>query len=328
MPAPTSALRHYRRLQRLQIVTLLAVRRAWSRLEPGSNWEQQYAQDVGPKVTAIVVAAQIATTRESDAYIADVLNELAFGPVTKPGVVIPTSLAGVAGDGRPVESLLATSVGRARAVSVRTGGADADLVGLQSAQSFMDTIVQTILADVARATELAAMVPREWVDGYVRMISPPCCSRCAILSGKFYLFKSGFERHPNCDCYHVPAPSDPDKVRGLISINSPERYFESLTEEEQNQIFTKDGAEAIRLGADMTRVVNARRGMSRAQDTNRKHRVVVNGRSVYTTTAGTTRRGRRSGQTNGIRLMPESILEIANGDRAEAIRLLRLHGYI
>ena len=41
------------------------------------------------------------------------------------------------------------------------------------------------------------------------------------------------------------------------------------------------------------------------------------------TTEGTGRRQRKP-----VRLMPESIYEIANGDRTEAIRLLRFHGYI
>lgn len=317
MPAPTSATRHYRRLQRLQAITLTAVRRAWSRMDAGGNWEQQYERDVGPRISAVVVAAQIAATRESDAYVADVLNELDFGPPTQPGVVNPRSLAGVTGDGRPVASLLASSVGRARNVSAKTASPDADAIGLQSAQDFMDMIVGTILADCARAAEDVAMAQRPWVDGWVRMINPPCCSRCALLSGKFYLFSSGFERHPNCDCYHVPAPKDGAALNRLIAVNSPDRYFDSLTEAEQNKIFTEAGAEAIREGADISQVVNARRGMQTAQ---------VFGKKTLITTTGTTKRGR--GNKTPVRLMPESILKIAGDDHDEVIRLLKLHGYI
>lgn len=312
---PTSASRHDRRLARLHAVTVAAVRRAWGRMSPSGSWETQYRDDVGPKVTALVVAAQIAATRESDNYVAEVLNELAFGPETAPGVVRPMSLAGVAGDGRPVESLLASSVGRARATAktVRSEAA------LEDALQFMEMVTQTILADTARAAEEAAMAQRPWVAGYVRVAEPDACSRCITLAGKFYLFNEGFLRHPRCRCNHLPAPDDPERVKTLIGINAPDRYFESLSEAEQDRIFTKAGAEAIRNGADMSRVVNARRGMRKAQ---------IAGRDVLVTSEATTRRGRRAGQKRGVRLMPESIFAIAGDDRDEAIRLLRLHGYL
>jgi hypothetical protein len=294
-------------------------------MEPSGSWERQYATRVGPQLTAVVAAAQVSATQESDNYVAEVLNELDFGPRVEPGVVLEQSLAGYAGDGRPIDTLLATSVGRARAVSLDTGSPEA---GLEAAEQFIDTITQSLLEDAMRAAEDVAMAQRPWVDGWVRMINPPCCSRCALLSGKFYLFNEGFLRHPRCDCYHLPAPSDPDKVRDLISINSPDRYFESLSAPEQDRIFTRAGAQAIREGADIARVVNARRGMSTAQNAGRLQRLRVAGRDVYVTTEATTRRGRRAGQTRGVRLMPESIFEIAGDDRDEAIRLLRVHGYL
>lgn len=325
MPTPRSASRHYRRLLRLQGITVASIRKAWhGGMRPTGSWETQYRDDVGPKVAGIVVAAQIAATRESDAYAADVLNELDFGPETEPGVVLPTSLAGYTGDGRPVESLLASSVGRARALSQTMPPAEA----LEDAQAFMERVTQAILEDVARAAESVAMAQRPWVAGYVRVAEPDACSRCIVLAGKFYLFNDGFPRHPLCRCNHLPAPDDPTKVKALIGASSPDRYFESLSEAEQDRIFTKAGADAIRAGADISRVVNARRGMSKAQESGRLKRVRVNGRDVYVTTEATTRRGRRSGQARGVRLMPESIFEIAGDDRDEAIRLLRLHGYI
>lgn len=270
--------------------------------------EDQYRTNVGPKVAALTAASQVAATRESDTYAAEVLNELDFGPPTKPGVVVPTSLAGFAGDGRPIESLLATSVGRARAAD-----------DLDEGLLFMERVVETIIADTMRAAEEVAMAQREWVAGYIRVPEPGACSRCVVLAGKFYLFNEGFLRHPQCRCNHVPAPDDSERVRALIGINSPERYFDSLTAAEQDRVFTQAGAEAIRQGADIARVVNARRGMTRAQ---------VGGRTILATTEGTTRRGRRRGQTPGPRLMPEAIFEIAGDDRDEALRLLRANGYL
>lgn len=330
MPAPASATRHDRRLLRLQAVTIAAIRRAWRRMNPEANWERQYREDVGPSVLALVVAAQIAATRESDNYVAEVLNELNFGPTTSPGVVLPNSLAGWAGDGRPVSTLLEGAVVHAGQAYNAARTTPEDALGrtaplgaaeraLEAGEAWLEDIAQTILADAARAAELVAMAPRPWVDGYVRVAEPGACSRCIILAGKFYLFNEGFLRHPLCRCNHLPAPSDPDKVRALIGVNSPERYFESLTEDEQNRIFTEAGAEAIRNGADISRVVNARRGMRKAQ---------MYGRDVRVTTEATTRRGRLPGQQRGVRLMPESIFQIAGDDRDEAIRLLRLYGFI
>lgn len=95
----------------------------------------------------------------------------------------------------------------------------------------------------------------------------------------------------------------------------PKLYFESLNESEQNRIFTKAGAEAVRDGADLNRVVNARLGITTYQVGSERYKV---------TTVGTGRKGRR----RPLRLLPETIYKQANGDRDEAIRLLRVNGYI
>ena len=93
----------------------------------------------------------------------------------------------------------------------------------------------------------------------------------------------------------------------------PRRYFDSLSEPEQDAAFTHDGAQAIRDGADIARVVNARR----------KGQVYEAGGRTYTREA-TTRRG--TGRR--VRLAPEQIYKEAGGNRDEAIRLLKLHGYL
>jgi len=327
---PAAASRHYRRLQRLQAVVVKSARRAWRRMEPSGNWQDQYRSDVGPKLTALMLAAQVAATRNADEYVSDVLNELDFGPPTTPGVVIPTSIAGWAGDGRQVSTLLEGSV--VKAGQAHNAGAAAD-AALAEVESWIDQVAQTLIADATRAAEAAAIAPREWVEGYVRMLNPPSCSRCVILAGRFYLFNEGFERHPGCDCIHIPAQeADYNDLR----VN-PDRYFRSLTREMQDKTFTKAGAQAIRDGADTTQVVNARRGMATAQQNPRdwipKGRLVrteVYGRGVFITTEGVTKRGRgrkAMGSGRPVRLMPESIYEIAK-DRADAIRLLKLYGFI
>lgn len=381
---PRSSAEYYRRQQRIIAALLLAVRRTWRRMQPQANWQEQYEEDgVGAQLLLLVTAAQIAAARDADRYMADVLNELAFGPEVEPGVLIPRNFAGVAGDGRPVETLLAQSVAQAgqrynRLLQAATEPVEGDLplpprgsvdpvlydslrrsgetqlrasreriAAAAADQALTDTdrwlqgVVSTILIDTARAAEAAAAAPREWVDGWVRMLNPPSCSRCAVLAGRFYLWNDGFERHPLCDCRHIPASEN--LAKDLTT--DPSLYFDSLAPEDQDRIFTKAGAEAIRDGADIGQVVNARRGMATAQQNPRgwipKGRMVrqeVFGRDLFTTDEGATRHG-IFGRINAerraqgkpalpVRLMPESIYELAAGDRTEAIRLLRLHGYI
>jgi hypothetical protein len=60
-------------------------------------------------------------------------------------------------------------------------------------------------------------------------------------------------------------------------------------------------------------------------------RTEVFGRGVFVTNEGVTARGlsrTAMGTKRPFRLMPESIYEIAGGDRAEVIRLLKLYGFI
>jgi hypothetical protein len=79
-----------------------------------------------------------------------------------------------------------------------------------------------------------------------------------------------------------------------------------MSREEQERVFGMAGAEAIRAGADISKVVNARRG-------------------IYTADGGLYTRESQVGSR--VRLMPEQILRDAR-DRDDAIRLLRLHGYL
>ena len=153
----------------------------------------------------------------------------------------------------------------------------------------------------------------------------------SVLAGRRYEWNTGFRRHPKCDCIHIPAAED---APGDL-VTDPKRAFEAMDAAEQDRVFGKAGAQAIRDGADMGKVVNARRGMTTAS---------VYGRDVPITTEGTTVRGdfgrarrdgpliQRPGQsvrsTARVRLMPEQIYLEAAGDRDEAVRLLRRFGYL
>lgn len=314
LPAlPRAAERHTRR-QHVEVgAALAAVRRQWRRMGP--EFDSSYRM-IAPTLLAITVTAQERLAAQGQAYVPAVLAETGQTRAVEPVARVRTApLVGVAGDGRPVESLLEQATVHAR-VAVSRGASSAQ--ALESAGKWLNLAVGTVLADTLRQSEALAMGVRP-VGGYVRMVQSGACSRCVVLAGKWFRKNQGFERHPGCQCVHIPAS---ESVAGDVSVD-PAAYFESLTAAEQDRVFTKAGAEAIREGADIAQVVNARRGMRTAQ---------IGGRDVLITTEGTTRFGRASqalgtGSGRRPRLMPETALAVAR-DRTDFLRLLRANGYL
>lgn len=158
--------------------------------------------------------------------------------------------------------------------------------------------------------------------GYVRMINPPSCRDCVVLAGKWYRWNKGFERHPNCDCRHIPAS---ESISSDLVVN-PLSYFESLSEEEQNRYFGKNNATAIREGADISQVVNQTRahGSVFVADDGRRY-----------TKEGTSKRSLAQYQRKRLGLpamkMRPTVWQIyrdAKGDREVAMRMLTDFGYI
>lgn len=236
----------------------------------------------------IVTLAQLQAAQEAVRSSERMLEEQGVqAPIVSP--VAPAAFAGVASDGRDLVSLIA-EVSRPDAP---TGA--------------FNRAVFTQIADAGRAAGSVSIAARPKIHHYVRMVSAGACSRCLILAGKEYRWNQGFSRHPHCLCTHIPVS---ENTTGHL-LTDPDAHFAAMSEAEQDRVFTKAGAQAIRDGADMAQVVNARRGMTTAQ---------VGAERVLATKAGATR-GR-------VRLMPETIMQIAGSDRLEAIRLLRLHGYL
>jgi hypothetical protein len=274
----------------------------WSQLDL-ADLARSWASGIGARIVALVTGGQLLAARQADPYLARALaaQGVPGGTDTR---VIPAALAGIASDGRDLASLLFEPV---ITVKQQIGQGIAPPVAKAAGAVQLDMIVRTQIADAGRVADGVGITARPQVTGYVRLLVPPSCARCVILAGRRYAWNDGFERHPRCDCRHIPAAEDTgDDLR-----TDPQAYFDSLTPAEQDKAFTKAGAEAIRDGADIAQVVNARRGMYTA-----------GGRAF--TTESTTRRGRRK----GARLMPEQIYREAAGDRAEAVRLLQAHGYL
>jgi hypothetical protein len=160
-----------------------------------------------------------------------------------------------------------------------------------TADKDFDRLVESIIQDAARAAESVAIAVRPDIY-FVRYVTPPCCSRCAVLAGRVYRYSQGFLRHPNCDCVMLPttvaAPYAQDPV--------------SLFDAGQVTDLSKADAKAIRDGADFSKVVNVRRTQAGLRQP---------GRVLY-----------RSG-----RMTPEGIYA-ATHTREEAIALLRANGYL
>jgi hypothetical protein len=323
MPAPAAALTHYRRQQAITARAVALAAALWGRVDPDALAES-WAVLAGA-LWRVVASSQIAAASLASGYVDDVLDEQGIGRDAQ-GRVRPSSVAGVASDGRELSALLYSPLAQAR--QARYGGgstAQAVRVGREA----LSRIVATQVQDAGRVAVGVEAFARPAVTGYVRQLNLPSCSRCIVLAGKWFRSNEGFERHPKCDCVHIPTRED---IAGDVQT-SPRAAFGSLSPEEQDRIFTADGARAIRDGADLGQVVNARRGMRTAS---------VFGERLAVTTEGTTvrgvagralggaarARGARYRSATAPRLMPEAIYELAGDDRAEAIRLLRRYGYL
>lgn len=251
-----------------------------------------------PEMLVLLSGTQLAAAQQADPYVAEVLALQGMAaPVTS---AVPEKLAGVASDGRPLAGLLRSPMAASLAM-LATGG-DARRA-MATGLVVLDMIVRTQAADAGRAADWMSALGSREVTVYTRMTVGKTCARCAILAGRRYRWSSGFKRHPRCDCVMIPSSeSRSDDIR----LN-PDRLFA----EGRITGLSQANRDALISGADLAQVVNAQRGM-----------YVADGRRF--TTESTTKRG--SGPR--IRLMPGQIIAEADGDRDEAIRLLRFHGYI
>ena len=305
---PPAISHHYGLVREQEARALAVATRHWRKLGP--NWIADAWRERIPAVTAAVTAAQ-----RTAAASALVSGALALGQQDQwaepDGIVDADAFAGLAADGRSLDTLL-----RGPAITTRTLIAD----GMEPAQALaaggrqLSMMVLTEIADAGRGAAGVQIAARPRV-GYVRMLNPPSCSRCVVLAGRFYRWNQGFLRHPRCDCKHVPTMV-PDQAEAFAEglIDDPYEAFNRMSEAEQNRVFTNAGAQAIRDGADMYQVVNARRGM--------KYRGAF-------TTEGTSKHGwagkiLRKGQK---RMTPETIYRL-NPNREQAVEALRAQGYI
>lgn len=282
---------------------------------------------VGAAIVSAVAEGQLTVADAAQAYIAAQMAAQGGSAVAE-ATLVAAAFAGIAPDGGPLETLLfLPAIGVRRRLAAGMTADEAMLGGLADMARYASTAV----ADTARSADQVAMSANPNCVAYVRVVQLPACSRCIVLSGRMYTRSEGFLRHPNCDCQTLPL-----RQKEWPSVPTPQQLFDRMPEGEQRRVFTVAGADAIRSGADVGQVVNARRGMGTAH---------LAGRTLRTTSEGTTRRGlygsraRRAGgefarfpgqrysRVTTPRLMPEEIFRISDS-RAEQLRLLRRYGYI
>lgn len=257
----------------------------WSKVDPdniGRTWTAQI-----PATLTVVSASQLAAAGSAEDY----LDEFAEPADVE---VDPHAYAGVASDGGNLASLLyqpaiaaLMAIGSGASVPRAMAGGRADL----------DMLVRTQVADAGRAADQAALTARPEVTGYVRQIVGNTCARCTILAGRFYRWNAGFQRHPRCDCTHVPATRAQWREQGRFH-DAREVYDRLSVAERQRAGWSLADQKAIDEGADLIHVTNMK----------------------GVTTAGSRRAAGR--------LTTDQIYKLAGGSRDEAIRLLRSNGFL
>lgn len=289
MPTRSQALSHYRAQQRVTLRAVQAIRAVFRR-----------SPTVEP-IARVVSAYQVASATTSATTIASFADSAV--PLAR-----PAAFAGYTAAGFPLSDPLATILDRVNAdIEDAAAKVLADL----------DRFVASEVAEAGRSASQVEFVARPDWTNYVRLLNPPSCARCAILAGRVYRDLDAFQRHPLCDCVMVPV-TDWQEAHDEGLISSAQDLFESGDLRGLSQA----DAQAVSDGADIAQVVNAQSGMATAD-------LFSQGRMKVTTT-GTTKRAawRKANPNRPYRLRPEAIYALAKGDRAEAIRLLRLYGYL
>lgn len=298
--AADAAAAHQAERSALAAAAALALARQWAGIDPAQiaqSWTQQL-----PAALAVLTAAQMASARTADPYVATVLAAEGQALAAE-FTVAAAAFAGQAADGRDLFDLLYLPV----VTTLQAIRAGAPVQGaLQAGLLQLETIAQTEVADAGRVADGVAITKEPAVGRYVRLVVGATCSRCIILAGRVYRWSQGFERHPNCDCIMIPAVSA--EAAGLVQ--SPRRVYDAMTPEQRTAAgWSRAEQAAIADGADIAAVTNIHRGGL----------YTAGGRRfTYEATAGRRRP----------RITPEQIYRDAAGERGEAVRLLRLHGYI
>ncbi len=304
MAIPEFALAHFAAAATLANAAGEAAVGIWSEVSPAAIAASWAA--LVPEAQTVTAGAQLAAAKLAAPYL---VEAAAFADAVDPAAlqVVARAFAGVASDGRALDTLLYQPA-IASLLAVREG-ADTR-IALATGRATLQMMVRTQVADAGRSAVQAGLVARRDLDGYTRVAVGRSCARCVILAGKFYRYNTGFDRHPQCDCVHLPCK----QAQAAGISQDPMRVYNAMTPQERSAAgWSKADQKAIAEGADLGQVTNIRR----------KGGLYVADGKQYTH-EGTRARGRRGTK----RMTPGQISREAGDDREKAIRLLREHGYL
>ena len=295
-PTLAQARRHFARQREIAVAAALAIRSLFRRRRPL------------PEIVATASAYQYASAAAAAQMMAVFAG--APSPLTNPFTFMGVSSSGFA-LAEPIVAVIDSYVpAPVEALPANWWGDSLEFM------ADVERLVASEVRDAGRSASQVEFVSRPDWQNYVRMLTPPSCPRCVVLAGRIYRDLEAFDRHPGDDCVMVPV-QDWESAHDEGYVSSPMEAFEKG----HIRGLSKADAQAIADGADIFQVINAHRGMTTP---------TVFGHRVKATTYGTTKRSawRRANPSRLVRLRPEAIYKIADGDRETALRLLRLYGYI
>lgn len=296
MPSPAEvATQHYADQKRRTEALAILVRRLWRRVSV-DDLDGSWAEVVD-RLTLDLSAAQLGAARAGANYVPESLAAAGFDPAVV-GAINPARWSGLASDGRRLDSLMFSSIVHTRSLLGTLG----PRLAYKAGGKRLDMLTRTQVSDAARGAAGVAIATRPRVE-WERMVSTPCCQRCAVLSGKRFKWNQGFLRHPRCDCRHV-----------VVAESEPSGYDAKISADQVKDL-TDAQRQAVSDGADLSQVINAHRAGSRSS-------------SGMTTSEGSSRRGyARNATRSSPRLTPEAIYRLS-ATQEEAVRLLARNGYI
>ena len=347
------AFAHNERLISISDLLAKRMRRLWSQMDLrdlNGSWAQ-----VAPRMVAQVNAAQMSAASLSAPYLNAIDRSYRYNPI--PASITPAAFSNVMEDGREVGPALFGGVTNTKTL---IGRGMAPAMAFQVGANFVAVVASAALHSAAQNADRVLTIGKGYTR-YIRVVNGSACSRCAILAG-MYSAEEAFQRHISCQCGTAPIQMEGKAKTPAGFHDSPQAYFDSLSAAEQDRRFTVAGAQAIRDGADPIRIVNARRGANGIgysghrgapilDRSRRIEKVTIgyrpNGTAirVYATAEGSTVRGEfgrqelqtgraqmRAGaryvSTARVRLMPESIIQIAGDNTALRQAFLRDAGYL
>ena len=306
-----------KRLATLELAADRAARRTWNRVDANNiqaSWKS-ISRDF------LTLFSTIQTKSAETAIDASGMMLAEQGDYVRPdGIANPLAFGtGFAPSGIDLESYFDIPVTRTLS-AIKSGMGESD--AMMAGRATLRQMAMQAIEDTSISAMGVSITQRSGV-GYVRVESPDCCPRCAILAGKYFRHNNDFLRHPKCHGRTIPCKGR-EKAEKQGWITSPMDRFNGMSEDEQDKVFGHADAQAIRDGADIYQVVNAHRGM----------RPIGRGNIRMTTSEGTSRYGwsrmirkYEYGQRQRRRLTPEGIYSF-NLPREQTIELLKREGYI